>query len=141
MTDIERAVELIKKEDFTCVFVKDTLEYGSRERGVDPILSMIDEGYDIRGCSVADKVLGKASALLLVYAGARAAFGEILSFGAWKVLSSNGVEYFFSKMVESISNREGTDVCPMEKAVEDISDPAQALEAIRKRRAELRGEN
>lgn len=140
MPNIDRAIELLRSETFTCVFVRDKLEYGSSERGVDPILNMIDENYDIRGCAVADKVLGKAAALLLVFAGVSAAFGEVMSLGAWKVLSSNGVEFYFTKMVENITNREGTDVCPMEQAVADISDPAEALEAIRKRRAELRGQ-
>lgn len=139
MDDISMAIKRLEAGGCTCVFVKDGAELVSRETGIGPLLDAIEKRLDLRGAAVADKVLGKASALLMVYAGVKFAFGSVMSYGAWQVLSENGVEYYFAKMTDSIINRDGTDICPMEKTVAEISDPAQAYSALLKKRAELRG--
>lgn len=141
LDDVSMAIKRLEEGDCTCVFAKDGAVAVSGESGISPLLDAIEHNYDLRGAAVADKILGKASALLMVYAGVRYAFGSVMSLSAWQVLSDNGVEYYFAKMTDKIMNRQGTGVCPMEQTVENITDPAEAYSALLKKRAELRGEN
>ena len=106
-----------------------------------PILSLIESGTDLRGASAADKVIGKAAAMLLVLAGVEHIYGAVMSRMAAEYLETRGVSYSFGELCDRIINRSGDGFCPMELAVADIDDPAQAPEVIRNRLDELRKEN
>lgn len=64
MSDIERAKELLKSKSFTCVMCKDETLYTSKKRGVVPVLEKLEQNAELKGFSVADKVIGKAAAML-----------------------------------------------------------------------------
>ena len=61
-------------------------------RGVADLFSLVsDEPQFLREASVADKVIGRGAALLLVKGGAREVYSEVISSGALDVLSRAGV--------------------------------------------------
>lgn len=67
MADAELAhATLLTTEGATCVAVRNDEVAITRERGVKPLLQWISEGRSFEGWSVADKVVGKAPALLYV---------------------------------------------------------------------------
>ncbi|MBR3227452.1 MAG: DUF1893 domain-containing protein, partial [Erysipelotrichaceae bacterium] len=68
MKDLERAIELLTGER-TCVLVKDDTVYISEEKGIAPIMYYLNNGIDISGFSVADRIVGKAAASLFICAG------------------------------------------------------------------------
>ena len=107
-------------------------------RGIAPMLSLIGEGKDLRGWSAADVVVGKAAALLFVYAGIAEVYAGVLSDKGAAVLEERGIPYSCGGRAPYIVNRQGDGVCPMERAVEKIFDPAEALSALQTRLAELR---
>ena len=45
--------------------------------------------------------------------------------------SEYGVEYLYRTCADVILNRAGTGVCPMEQCVQNIDNPAEAIEAIK----------
>ena len=50
---------------YTCTILRDGVPvYQSCERGVRPLLAVIDAGIDVRGCTAADSIVGRAAALL-----------------------------------------------------------------------------
>ena len=61
--DLTRAL-LIANKDATLVAVRGDEIVVCRDRGVKPLLKMVAEGRSLKGFSVADKVVGKAPALL-----------------------------------------------------------------------------
>lgn len=99
-------------------------------RGVSPMIGFIKAGEDLNGFSVADKIVGKAVAMLFVKAGIKEVYAEVLSESGKDFLERNGVKTEYKTLTERIINRAGTDVCPMEKAVTNLSDVHEAYAAI-----------
>ena len=95
------------------------------------MVGFISEGVDLKGFSVADKIVGKAAAMLFVLAGIKNAYGEVMSIGGLEFLEQNGIGASYNVLTEKIINRSGTDICPMEKAVENISVPTEAFLSIK----------
>lgn len=137
MCDLDRAVSLLKSEGYTCVLVKDDTVYTSRERGVKPLMAFHAKQTDLAGFSAADKVVGKATAFLYVLLGVSRVFALVVSKPAAEVLRAHGVELNAQTEVEAIRNRTNTGFCPMEQAVREISNPADAPRAIREALAKL----
>lgn len=50
---------------------------------------------------------------------------------------SYAIAHGYGTLAVRIVNRSGTDICPMEKAVAQISDPAEAFSALRKKMHEM----
>lgn len=101
-------------------------------RGVADLFSLItDEPGFLRGASVADKVIGRGAALLLVKGGARRVYARVISYGALGVLRQAGIEVSFGEEVANIINRTGTDICPVEKLTACTESPDEAYELIK----------
>lgn len=140
MTDIDRAKQLLHCENLTCAAVLGERVYRSADRWIAPILTPVNaDPNSFRGMSVADRVIGKSAALLLVYSGAAAVYGDVMSDPAADVLRSNGVPFDCSQRVPYIINRDGTGQCPMENAVMATDDPAASAELLSAALAALRG--
>ena len=99
-------------------------------KGIRPLVDYL-ETDDLEGAYVADKVIGKASALLLVYGGVKEVYTPLMSKPAKKVFKRNHIKYNADKVVDEIINRAGTDICPMEKKVRNIDDPKTAYEMFK----------
>ena len=101
-------------------------------RGVADLFALVtDEPGFLCGASVADKVIGRGAALLLLKGGAREVYAEVISSGALDVLRSAGVEVSFGAQVANIINRTGTDICPVEKLTAGTSSPDEAYGLIK----------
>lgn len=138
MTDIERAKELLNNEAYTCVLCKGENLYTSEKRGVVPILEKLEQKIEIKGFSAADKVIGKAAAMLFHIAGVSVLYGEIMSLPAKEYLEKTDVLFSYGTLTDRIINRAGDGLCPMETAVNDLSDPYEGLNAIKNKLIELR---
>jgi len=96
------------------------------------MLEFIDSGADLKGFSAADKIAGKAAAMLFALAGVKEVYACIMSEQAVEVFLKYGVLYSCDTLVPTIVNRAGTGLCPMEQAVKDIEEPSDALDAIKR---------
>ncbi len=138
MSDIERARAILRENAaFTCAFVRGEEIDTSTERGVKPLLARIDGAAPLTGFSCADRVVGRAAALLYVLLGAKEVHAEVLSRSGEEVFKAHKIAYRCDIFTEGIVNRVGTGSCPMELATAGISDPSEALHAIRKKLKEL----
>lgn len=136
-SNLLKAIELIKKNEFTCVLCRDETVYTSMERGVSPLLHWISNDTNLQGFFAADKVVGKAAAFLYVILGVKAVYAPIMSESAVEVLEKHSIQAICDVRVEAIRNRSNTGFCPMESAVKDITEPQEAFEAILNRLNEL----
>lgn len=109
-------------------------EYTSKKRGVAPIVDKFDEDSEFfKGACVADKVIGKAAAMLLVKYGVKEIYAEVISDHAVNFLADKNVSLTYNVRVEYIINRTKTDMCPMEKTVLNISDETEGEQMIRRK--------
>lgn len=138
MTDIEKAKALLKEENATLVAVNDGEIFVSHDRGVAPILNKIDENPQFfRGASVADKVIGKAAAMLLSKYGVNEIHAVLVSEKALDYLKGKPTKITFDTAVDHIINRDKTDMCPMEKCVLNTDNEEEAEALIRATREKL----
>lgn len=122
---------LLTTEGATCVAVRNDEVAITRERGVKPLLQWISEGRSFEGWSVADKVVGKAPALLYVQLKPAVVYAIAMSEAARDILLANGIACGCEDLVPFIVNRAGDGQCPMDASVTNISDPREAERAIR----------
>jgi len=105
--------------------------YFSYDSGIKPVISkIIEDRYFFKDLIIADKVIGKASAMLFAYSKAKKVFAFTLSKSGKQILDKYGIEYEYDKLVDYIINNKGDDMCPMEKTVKDIDDLNEAYEAL-----------
>lgn len=112
----------------------------SDARGVAPMVDLIREGRSLGGYCAADRVVGRAAAMLFISAGIAEVYAETMSEGALRLLTSHGVPAGYGQLTDYIINRAGTGPCPMELAVSDVDDDdiAMGVERIFSRLDELR---
>ena len=69
--------------------------------------------------------------------GVSAVHACVISDGGAEVLTRHGIAFTCDCQVAGIRNRDNTGPCPMEHATQGITDPGEALIAIRKKLAQL----
>lgn len=113
--------------------------YSSSERGVIPLLRAVDliglEG--LRGSIVADRIIGKAAALLIIYFKASEAHAVLISSPAREVFLKRGLKHSYRREAPQILNHDGSDICSFEKLVMDIDEPEEAYRRTKAKVFEL----
>ncbi|MGN0637354.1 MAG: DUF1893 domain-containing protein [Huintestinicola sp.] len=137
--NMKKAVSLLDEQGLTLAAVRENETITSRERGVKPLLELIDEGKTLEGYSAADKIVGAAAAYLYVLLGVKELYAGVMSRRALGVLKKYGIGSEYDTLAEAIINRSGNGFCPMETAVSDAVSPENALELIRAKLKELSG--
>ena len=132
----------LEKRSFSLVVAdrRGRIVYTSHEKGIRPLLECTEKyGDRIRGAAVADRVTGRAAALLCAGAGVSALYSHVLSEPAEHVLKEHGISYVCDIVSPNIKNRAGDGICPMEECTLEINDPSEARAAICRRLSELSG--
>jgi len=98
-------------------------------RGIKTLAEAIggDKGF-FAGALAADKTVGRAAALLFVYAEVAEVYGAVMSESAAEVLKEYGIKFSYGRLVPNILDRTGSDVCPMEKLAAGCPAPFAAWE-------------
>lgn len=129
MTEItQKAIQLLNSGDYTCVAIKGEEIYTSVEHGIKPILMPLNQGLTIfEKADVADRIIGKSAALLLVLAKISSLYAKVLSEPAKAILDQYHIPVTYDELVPYVINRDKTDMCPMEKSVLNTNDPSEAF--------------
>ena len=136
MTDIEIAIQNLNRHSI-CL-CKDGKHFTDNGRGISPMIRLIEENKDLCGYSVADVIVGKAAAMLFVKAGIAAVHGKVMSESGKTYLENHCIPCTHDILTKQIINRQGTDICPMEKAVAEIDDAETGYIALKSRLNELK---
>ena len=128
---LEQAKSLLTSTDSTLAVVSVDDFFTSKERGVKPLMHLLKEkkGF-LKGASVADKVIGKAAALLMALGEIKEVHTLIISEPAIKVFEKYNIPCYYDKKVDRIVNRTGDGLCPMETLCLDVEEPKEAFQKI-----------
>lgn len=139
MKDMEKAKDFLTKGNYSFVAVKDGhVIAASQEEGIKPLIKIIRKNKSmLKEASIADKVIGKAAALLMLYVKAKEAHGYTVSKTAMEVFNNKDFTFSYDEQVEYILNNTGDDMCPMEKVTMDITKPNRAYIALEEKIKEL----
>lgn len=95
----------------------------SVDRGIKPIYDVYTkELHHLDGAYIADRVTGKAAAMLLAEGGVKGVYTDLISDAAIEVLDQFPILVEYGKRVPFILNREGDDMCPIEKISRGVQD-------------------
>lgn len=86
--------------------------YKNRINDIKEILQ--NDKLALRGATIADKVIGKVASSVLVVAGVKEIYADIISKFAITVLEDNNINYKYNNLVDYIQNNDKTGMCPME---------------------------
>jgi len=127
------AKQRLKQKNLALVIAKQgRVIFETSSHGIGGLLKAIEElGNEMKDSSVADKIVGKAAALLFIHAGVFAVFAVTASEKAIQAMKDNNVLYEFENRVPHILNSERSDICPFEKLVISLSNPKKAYERLK----------
>ena len=129
MTELK---EMLRREDVRGVVrsASGRLREFRRQGVIDLFQLLSDEPAFLQGASMADRVVGRGAALLMVKGGVKEVFAFVLSQPALDVLRQAGITISYDTLQPNIINRTGTDICPVEKLTADTTNPDEAFRLI-----------
>jgi hypothetical protein len=133
MNDLEIAKTQLHRKELTLAIVKNgEVLFETHSHRISGFLDAIEKlGNILEGAAVADRVAGKAIALLCVYTKISDVYAGVLSEKAKAVFEENGIRHEWKELVYNILNLNKSRVCPFEKAAAEISDPKDAYKAFK----------
>lgn len=133
MTDLELAKERLRADSLAFVIAKNgaILRTGTRA-GIGELLEATDAlGDTAHGASLADKIVGKAVAMVARAAQIRAVYAPLASQSALDTLAADHITLEYDRLVPLILNKRNDGPCPMERLLLLVDDPREAVFALR----------
>jgi formylmethanofuran dehydrogenase subunit E len=122
---------LINSNLTLCIVKGGKTLFESRSHGVASFLTAVQElkGNLEKSC-VADKIVGKAVALLCVHFKIGAVYADTVSRPAKAMFEKCSLHFEYGHLVENVLNAERTSLCPFERLVKNVLDPGDAYEKL-----------
>ncbi len=132
MTDLEFAKQVYQDGQYTFVIVRagQALATGTRD-GVGELLDVVAQrGGQARGAALADKIVGKAVAMVAAYAGIVEIYTPLASEAAEQTLREFGIGLSAERRVPLIRNKRNDGLCPLEQLALPLTTPADTVAAL-----------
>ena len=138
-TDMKTLIDILHKTDCVLVVRNAQGEVTTyNQKGVRDLVWLLDcEPERLHGAAVADKVIGKAAAGLVVNGAVRSLYADVMSRAALPLLDEAGIEYTYGQLVERIVIPEGDQRCPLEQIVASAHTAVQVETLLRQHFAEM----
>lgn len=135
---MKRLIRLLHEGGHSLVVGNDTVRTFDG-RGVSDLYRLLTEDSgELRGASVADKVVGKGAAALMIIGHIERLYADIISEQAFELLLESSVKVTYGQKVSHIINRSGTGWCPIETLCRDCKTAEECLPLIQKFMNELK---
>lgn len=119
----------------TCVIGNGTIRTFDG-RGIGDLMKLYKEDPAfLRGALVADRVVGKAAAAILVMGGAEEVYAQTISKPAFDMLTRARITVSFGESVPFITDSSGSKMCPMETACQKAKTPEECLKILAEKAA------
>lgn len=129
---MDALISLLHEGAYSCVIRKGAEVRTYHKRGVADLYFLLEnEPEFLLGAFVADKVIGKGAAALMVLGGVKHVYTDVISTPALDLFKTYGVEVAFSVVTDRIVNRTKDGLCPVETLCLDLDSPADMLNEIR----------
>lgn len=128
---MDSLIEILHSSACSCVVRNKGRVERYYNRGVKDLYTLYTADYQLlSGADVADKVVGRAAAALMILGGVRRVYADTISQLALELFAQNNVEISYNQVVPHIINRAKTDLCPLERATKDLESLEEIFAAI-----------
>ena len=118
---MKELIDMLHAGNYSCVIANGDRIRTFTQRGVADLYDLlVQEPEFLHGASVADKVIGKAAASLMVLGDVRQVYTRTISRPALQLLQEAGAMVTCDEVVDHIINRDRTGWCPLEQASRDL---------------------
>lgn len=126
-----KIIELLHSSGCSCVIVNG---YNVREfygRGVSDLYHLLNsEPQLLSGAFVADKVVGKGAAALMILGNVAEVYTDMISDSALALFKSANIQVSYATRVEAILNRDMSGFCPVETICGECTSAEECLPLI-----------
>lgn len=127
----EKLTDLLHRGHHSLVVGRGDMVSAFDGRGVSDLYWLIADHSDVlRHAEVADKVVGKGAAALMVLGGVAGLYADLISEPALQLLQAHQVSVAYGKLVPHILNRTGDGICPVEQRCAACTTPEECLAQI-----------
>lgn len=141
---MQQLIEILRREKCSLVVKNHGIVTTYSKPGVRDLEYLLDHDPEmLHGATIADKVIGKAAAAMVVVGGVKELYAEVLSKKAIPFLEEAGIAYTYGTLVDTI--KEEGDRCQLEKITAPATTPEETVALLRthfeekKREREVRG--
>ncbi len=129
---IDLAKKTLIEGGYSAVVVKDNkVLHAVMGSGVYPVIKLYNEyPEDMKDAVVADKIIGRAAAIVYILCGIKEIYCHVISEPGIEILDKHGIKHSQNNIVARIDNRTKTDMCPMEKSSFKSEDIHEAYAAM-----------
>ena len=125
-------ITLLHEGGYSCVVRNGEDVRTFTKRGVADLFELLTTKSDfLQGSSIADKVIGKGAAALMVKGGVQCVYTDVISMPALDLLRSASIDVRYSEVVTHIINRAGTGICPVEQRCLPLAEVDDMVATIR----------
>lgn len=136
---MENIIKLLHAGKYSCVLMNRTEIRTFTRRGIADLYDLYqEEPAFMKGAAVADKVVGKGAAALMVLGGVKTVYADVISTPALALLREAHIEITFAQEVPTIENRDKSGWCPLESACYQLKTPTEIYPVIRNFIANIR---
>lgn len=136
---MEELVRILHDGEHSLVVSKCGCVRTFNERGVKDLYVLYTTEPDaLKGADVADKVVGKGAAALMILGGVRRLHTDVISRPALELFAVSGVEVSYDILTDGILNRAGTGPCPVEARCLPCASPMECFQQIENFLSQLR---
>ena len=129
---MQKLIKILHQGNYSCVIYNKTIRTFSQKGVIDLYSLFKKEPFFLEGAIVADKVIGKAVAILLISSRVKSVYADVISCNALTLLREAGVETDFGQEVPFIQDKSKTDWCPLEKICHEEKSVEKTLELVEK---------
>lgn len=128
--ELEKAMTAVKNEGCTCALTLGNVIFKSKDKSVRSLLDWMNSGNNYMGYMLADKIVGKAAAFIMIAMGIREIYAQVISEPAKALLEKEHVVVNADLVVPEILDKDKAEKDPLERAVESYENAAEALMPI-----------
>ena len=118
---MEELINLLHTGGYSCTIANKGEIRTFTQRGVADIYDLLTQEPEfLKGASIADKVVGKGAAALMILGGIKELYTDIISTKALELLQKSDIKVGFTEKVPFIWNRNHTGGCPVETMCSEV---------------------
>ncbi len=118
---MKELIEQLNQGNYSCVIANGNQVRTFTRRGVADLYDLLKQEPEfLQGASIADKVIGKAAASILIIGQVKEVYAHIISQPAFQLMQEAGIQVTCDETVHHIINRDHTGWCPLEQASHDL---------------------
>lgn len=127
---MQQLIEILRREKCSLVVKNHGIVTTYSKPGVRDLEYLLDHDPEmLHGATIADKVIGKAAAAMVVVGGVKELYAEVMSKKAIPFLEEAGIAYTYGTLVDTI--KEEGDRCQLEKITAPATTPEETVALLR----------